>query len=47
VDRQRWPSRDELVGAIFEWIECFDNRQRRHTRLGMLSPIDDETPPTA
>ena len=29
--------------AIFEFIEVFYNRQRRHSFLGYLSPIDYET----
>jgi putative transposase len=44
LDRQpRWSSRDQLASAIFEWIECFYNPQRRHSYCGMLSPIDYET----
>ena len=43
LDRQHWASRDELAAAIFEWIECFYNTQRRHSSVGMLSPIDYET----
>jgi transposase InsO family protein len=38
-----WSSRDELAAAIFEWIECFYNTQRRHSSVEMLSPIDYET----
>ncbi|HEX8859596.1 MAG TPA: IS3 family transposase, partial [Actinomycetes bacterium] len=26
----------------FEYLEIFHNRQRRHSRLGMLSPIEFE-----
>ena len=28
---------------IFEYIEVFYNRQRRHSSLGYLSPLDYET----
>jgi transposase InsO family protein len=28
--------------AIFEWIEVFDNRVRRHSALGFQSPVDFE-----
>jgi putative transposase len=41
--RPRWSSRDELASAMFEWIECFYNPQRRHSFVGMLSPVDYET----
>jgi putative transposase len=43
LDRRVWSSREELAAAIFEWIECFYNTQRRHSSVGMLSPIDYET----
>jgi putative transposase len=38
VNRRSWPSRLELQSAVFEYIEAFYNRQRRHSTLGMLSP---------
>ena len=28
--------------AIFEYIEIFHNRRRRHSSLGMLTPIEFE-----
>lgn len=40
LDRHAWASRDQLASAIFEWIEVFYNPQRRHSSVGMLSPID-------
>jgi putative transposase len=43
LDRHQWSSRYELAGAMFEWIECFYNPSRRHSSIGMLSPIDYET----
>ena len=39
VNRRTWPSRLELQSATFEYIEAFYNRQRRHSTLGMLSPV--------
>ncbi|MBV9422654.1 MAG: IS3 family transposase [Solirubrobacterales bacterium] len=39
VNRRTWPSRPELQSAVFEYIEGFYNRRRRHSTLGMLSPI--------
>jgi putative transposase len=38
VHRQPWPSRRDLGSAVFEYIEAFYNRQRRHSTLGYLSP---------
>ena len=43
LDRQRWKTRIELANAIFEYLEIFHNRQRRHSALGMLTPIEFET----
>ena len=42
LDRQTWNSRAELANAIFEWIECWYNPNRRHSSIGMLSPVDYE-----
>jgi putative transposase len=42
LDRQRWMTRVELANAIFEYLEIFHNRQRRHSSLGMLTPIQFE-----
>jgi putative transposase len=42
VNRRTWPSRLELQSAVFEYIEAFYNRQRRHSTLGMLSPATYE-----
>jgi len=43
LDRQTWRTRVELANAIFEYLEIFHNRQRRHSRLGMLTPVEFET----
>ena len=43
LDRKRWHTRIELANAIFEYLEIWHNRQRRHTSLGMLTPIEFET----
>jgi putative transposase len=37
LNRQRWRTRIELANAIFEYLEIFHNRQRRHSSLGMLT----------
>jgi len=39
ADTQVWPSRAAARTAIFEWIEVWYNRQRRHSALGYQSPI--------
>jgi transposase InsO family protein len=42
LHRQAWPTRQQARTAIFEYIEAFYNRQRRHSTLGYLSPADFE-----
>lgn len=42
LDTPRWRTRVELANAIFECIEIFHNRRRRHTSLGMRTPIEFE-----
>ena len=42
LDRQRWRTRIELANAIFEYLEVFHNRRRRHSALGWLTPIEYE-----
>jgi transposase InsO family protein len=38
----RWQTRQEARLAIFEYIEVFYNRQRRHSSLGYRSPVEFE-----
>jgi transposase InsO family protein len=38
VHHQRYATREQAQRAITEYIEIFYNRQRRHSRLGNLSP---------
>jgi putative transposase len=42
IHRQSWPTRRELSTAVFEYIEAFYNRDRRHSTLGMHSPAEYE-----
>jgi putative transposase len=42
LNRKRWRTRLELANALFEYLEIFHNRQRRHSALGMLTPIEYE-----
>lgn len=43
LNRQRWDTRVALANAIFEYIEGFHNRRRRHSALGWQTPIEFET----
>jgi transposase InsO family protein len=47
LDRQRWRTRIELANAIFDYLEIWHNRRRRHSSIGMLTPIEFETRTTA
>ena len=42
VNRVRYRNRDEARADIFEYIEVFYNRKRRHGYLGNVSPADFE-----
>ncbi|MDQ6850496.1 MAG: IS3 family transposase [Actinomycetota bacterium] len=42
LDTRRWQTKPELAAAIFEWVEAWHNPRRRHTRLGMQSPVEYE-----
>lgn len=39
TDRQRWETQAQARQAIFDYLEVFYNRQRRHSSLGYLSPV--------
>lgn len=43
LDRKRWKTRLELSNAMFDYIEIFYNRQRRHSSLDYVSPVEFET----
>jgi len=42
LNRQSWRTRVELANAIFEYIEGFHNRRRRHGALGWATPLEFE-----
>ena len=42
IHRHQFPTRDQVCSAIFEYIEVFYNRTRRHTSIGNISPVDFE-----
>lgn len=45
LDRYDWTTRQGLRSAVFEFIHVFYNRQRRHSTLGYLSPVEFERLP--
>ncbi|MFC5856636.1 hypothetical protein ACFPZI_34270 [Streptomyces chlorus] len=42
LNRRRRRTRPGLANAIFEYLEIFRNRQRRHSALGMPTPVESE-----
>ena len=40
LNRYAWPTRQRLRSAIFEFIEVFYNRQRWHSTLRYLTPVE-------
>jgi putative transposase len=42
LDSKPWETREELANAMFEWIECWYNSRRRHSGVGMHSPVTFE-----
>jgi putative transposase len=43
IHRRSRPTKAEARIAVFDYIEAFYNRRRRHSTLGMLSPVEFET----
>ena len=42
LNRKRWRTRIELANAMFDYLEIWHNRRRRHSALGWLSPQEFE-----
>jgi putative transposase len=42
INRRSWPAKAELRTEVFDYIEVFYNRERRHSTLGQRSPADYE-----
>jgi putative transposase len=42
IHRRSWPTKADARTAVFDYIETFYNRRRRHSTLGMLSPLEFE-----
>ena len=38
VHQRNFATKQEAIDAIFEWIEVWYNRKRRHSSLGYVSP---------
>ena len=46
IHRRSWSNKPAARSAVFEFIESFYNRQRQHSTLGYLSPVQfDHTHP--
>jgi len=45
INRRSWPTKAELRTEVFDYIEVFYNRERRHSTLGQRSPADYEKLP--
>ncbi len=43
IDRFQWATREDVRVAVFEYIEIWYNRKRRHSTLGYLSPAEFES----
>jgi hypothetical protein len=43
LNRQAWRSLEDVRAAVFDWIETWYNRRRRHSSLGYLSPLEFES----
>jgi transposase InsO family protein len=42
IERRSWPTRAGTRTETVHWIEAVYNRQRRHSAIDMLSPVDYE-----
>jgi transposase InsO family protein len=42
VYHRRYQTREEAKQDVFQWIEVFYNRQRRHSTLGYRTPAEFE-----
>jgi transposase InsO family protein len=41
-NRKKWKTRLELTNAIFDYVEVFYNRYRRHVSPDYVSPVEFE-----
>jgi putative transposase len=45
LNRRKWRTRLEMANTIFEYLEIFHNRQRRHSALDVRTAIEFELQP--
>jgi transposase InsO family protein len=43
IYREKYLNLEDLQMSLFEYIEIFYNRERKHSTLGYLSPFEFET----
>jgi len=43
IHAEQFETKQQAISAIFEYIEVFYNRKRRHSKLGYQSPLEFET----
>lgn len=43
LNTKSWTTQAELASAIFNYIEIFHSRQRRHSALGYRTPVECES----
>lgn len=41
-NRYTWPTKKAARLAVGDWIERVYNRRRRHSKIGMISPVEFE-----
>ena len=42
IHGEKFQTRGQALSAIFEYIEVYYNRKRRHSKLGYQSPVEFE-----
>ena len=43
VNHHRYPTREQAKASVFEYIEIFYNRKRRHSYVNQLAPLQFES----
>jgi len=42
IHRQSWATKSQVRRAVFEFVEVFHNRQRLHSSLNYMTPVEYE-----